>query len=211
MPIYMGDSEFQQDDPARRAYGGGAKSPDAKVHDVGREQSRLHFEATSAVASAPLLRGGSSGNRIVLAPNNVAPTGGQAVRFGVYPVAVVLFTVAYAMASLAFGWWTVFVVGAVWASIVRASDRPARLAAAGAAVGFVGLLALTGADGPVGQLAGVFGTVLPLPLTLLYIPAVIGGGALSAGGALLVCAMRAREDWGGDDRRMSVAGEPNEA
>ncbi len=115
------------------------------------------------------------------------------------------------MASLAFGWWSVFVVGAVWASIVRASDRPARFAAAGAAVGFVGLLAFTGADGPVGQLAGVFGTVLPLPMTLLYIPAVIGGGALSAGGALLVRAMRAPEDWRGEDRRTSVAGGSSEA
>ncbi len=114
------------------------------------------------------------------------------------------------MASLAFGWWSVFVVGAVWASIVRASDRPARFAAAAATVGFVGLFALTGADGPVGQLAGVFGTVLPLPMTLLYIPAVIAGGALSAGGALLVHAMRAREDWGGDDRRKSVAEESDE-
>ncbi len=133
------------------------------------------------------------------------------MRFGVYPAAAVLFTVAYAMASLAFGWWAVFVVGAVWASIVRASDRPALVAAAGATVGFVGLLAFTGADGPVGQLAGVFGTVLPLPMTLLYIPAVIAGGALSAGGALLVRAMRTPEDWGGEDRRTSVAQGSSEA
>ncbi len=133
------------------------------------------------------------------------------MRFGPYPVAVVLFTVAYAMASLAFGWWAVFVVGAVWASIVRASDRPTLVAAAGATVGFVGLLALTGADGPVGQLAGVFGTVLPLPMTLLYMPAVIAGGALSAGGTLLVRALRAWGDWWGEDRRKSVAEESNEA
>ena len=133
------------------------------------------------------------------------------MRFGVYPAAAVLFTVAYAMASLAFGWWAVFVVGAVWASIVRASDRPARLAAVGATVGFVGLLAFTGADGPVGQLAGVFGTVLPLPMMLLYILAVIAGGALSAGGALLVGVIRAREEWGGKDRRRFVAEESNRA
>ncbi|MEE8155416.1 MAG: hypothetical protein V3T53_10740 [Phycisphaerales bacterium] len=133
------------------------------------------------------------------------------MRFVLYPVAVVLFTVAYAMASLAFGWGAVFVVGAVWASIVRASDRPARLAAAGATLGFVGLLALTGAEGPVGQLAGVFGTVLPFPNTLLYIAAVIAGGALSAGGALLVRAMRAWEEWGGEDRRTSVAQQTSEA
>ncbi len=133
------------------------------------------------------------------------------MRFVLYPVAVVLFTVAYGMASLAFGWGAVFVVGAVWASIVRASDRPALFAAAGATVGFVGLLALTGADGPVGQLAGVFGTVLPFPNTLLYIAAVIAGGALSAGGALLVRAMRAWEVWGGEDRRTSVAQQTSEA
>ncbi len=133
------------------------------------------------------------------------------MRFGRYAVAVVLFTVAYAMASLAFGWWTVFVVGAVWASIVRASDRPALVAAAAAAIGFVGLLSLTGADGPVGQLAGVFGTVLPLPTTVLYVPAVIAAGALSAGGALLIRAMRAWEDSGGKDRRTSVTEQSSEA
>ena len=129
------------------------------------------------------------------------------MRFGVYPVAAVLFTVAYAMASLAFGWWATFVVGGVWASIVRASDRPARFAAAGAAVGVVGLLVFTGADGPVGQLAGVFGTVLPLPMVWLYIPALMAGGALAAGGAPLVAAIRAREDWGGQDRLRLVAEE----
>ena len=133
------------------------------------------------------------------------------MRFVLYPVAVVLFTVAYAMASLAFGWWTVFVVGAVWASIVRASDRPGLVAAAGATIGFVGLLVFTGADGPVGQLAGVFGTVLPLPVKLLYILAVIAGGALSAGGALLVSVIRAREEWAGEDRRKFVAEGSNRA
>ncbi len=129
------------------------------------------------------------------------------MRFGVYPVAAVLFTVAYAMASLAFGWWATFIVGGVWASIVRASDRPARFAAAGATVGFVGLLVFTGADGPVGQLARVFGTVLPFPMVLLYIPALIAGGALAAGGALLVSIIRAREHWGGRNRRRLVAEE----
>ncbi len=133
------------------------------------------------------------------------------MSFGRSPVAVGLFTVVYAMATLAFGWWVVFVVGAVWASIVRASDRPARVAAAGATIGFIGLLALTGADGPVGRLAGVFETVLPLPTTVLYIPAVIAAGALSAGGVLLIRAMRAWEDSGGEDRRTSVAEGSNEA
>ncbi len=133
------------------------------------------------------------------------------MHFGRYPVAVVLFTVVYAMATLAFGWWVVFVVGGVWASIVRASDRPARLAAAGATVGFVGVIAVTGADGPVGQLARVFGTVLPLPMMLLYITALIAGGALSAGGALLVGAIRGRAQWTGEDRRKFVAEGPNEA
>ncbi len=142
---------------------------------------------------------------------NTVATGGQAVRFGRYNVAVVLFTVVYAMATLAFGWWVVFVVGAVWASIVRASDRPARFAAVGATVGFVGVLALTGADGPVGQLARVFGTVLPLPMMLLYITAMIAGGALSAGGSLLVRAIRTREQWTGEDRRRSVAEGSNKA
>ncbi len=132
------------------------------------------------------------------------------MRAPVHLIAVILFTIVFAMATLAFGWWVVFVVGGVWATIVRASDRPVRFAAAGATIGLFGAWVFTGVDGPAGQLAGLFGVVLP-PMVVLYVLALIAAGALSAGGALLVSVIRAREEWMGADRRKPVAQESPEA
>ncbi len=133
------------------------------------------------------------------------------MRAPVHLIDVILFTIVFAMATLAFGWWVVFVVGGVWATIVRASDRPVRFAAAGATIGLFGAWVFTGVDGPAGQLAGLFGVVLPLPMVVLYVLALIAAGALSAGGALLVSVIRAREEWMGADRRKPVAQESPEA
>jgi hypothetical protein len=55
----------------------------------------------------------------------------------------------------------------------------------------------------VGQLAGLFGLVLPLPMVVLYVPTLVVGGALASGGALLVTAVQSREEWTGEDRRRS--------
>jgi hypothetical protein len=119
------------------------------------------------------------------------------------PIAILVLTVAFAMATLAFGWWVVFVVGAVWAAIVRKSDQPIRVTAGAATAGWVGLLVFTGSAGPVGQLAGLFGLVLPLPMAVLYVPTLVAGGAIASGGALLVSAVQSREEWTGEDRRRS--------
>ena len=123
------------------------------------------------------------------------------MRFPVHVAAISVLTVVFALATLAFGWWIVFVVGTVWAAIVRRTDRPQRDAAGAATAAWIGVLLLTGSGGPVGQLADLFGVVLPLPRILLYIPTLATAGALAMGGALLVGVLRSGEEWTGEERR----------
>ncbi len=123
------------------------------------------------------------------------------MRFRVHAAAISVLTVVFALATLAFGWWIVFVVGMVWAAVVRRTDRPRRAAAGAATTAWIGVLLLTGSGGPVGQLADLFGGVLPLPRILLYIPSLATAGALAMGGALLVGVLRSGEEWTGEERR----------
>ncbi len=123
------------------------------------------------------------------------------MRSPLHPLAILVLTIAFAMATLALGWWVAFVVGAVWAAIVRKSDQPLRVAASAATGAWIVLLPFTGPDGPAGQLAGLFGLVLPLPTVVLYVPALVAGGALAAGGVLLTTAVQSRKQWTGEDRR----------
>ncbi len=123
------------------------------------------------------------------------------MRFPVQAAAISALTVVFGLATLAFGWWVVFVVGTVWAAVVRRTDRPLRAAAGAAIAAWIGVLLLTGSGGPVGQLAELFGVVLPLPRILLYIPTLATAGALAMGGALLVGVLRAGDEWTGKERR----------
>ena len=129
------------------------------------------------------------------------------MRFPVHVAAISVLTVVFALATLAFGWWIVFVVGTVWAAIVRRTDRPQRAATGAATAAWIGVLLLTGSGGPVGQLADLFGVVLPLPRILLYIPTLATAGALAMGGTLLVGVLRSGEEWTGEERRKPRAQE----
>ncbi len=131
--------------------------------------------------------------------------------FRAYAAAISVLTVVFALATLAFGWWIVFVVGTVWAAVVRRSDRPRRGAAGAATAAWIGVLLLTGSGGPVGQLADLFGVVLPLPRILLYIPTLATAGALAMGGALLVGLLRSGEEWTGEERRKPGVPETGDA
>ena len=123
------------------------------------------------------------------------------MRFWVHAAAISVLTVVFALATLAFGWWIVFVVGAVWAAVVRRTDRPLRAVVGAAPAAWIGVLLLTGSGGPVGQLADLFGVVLPLPRILLYVPTLATAGALAMGGALLMGVLRSGEEWMGEERR----------
>ena len=111
------------------------------------------------------------------------------MRFWVHAAAISVLTVVFALATLAFGWWIVFFVGTVWAAVGAA---PAA---------WIGVLLLTGSAGPVGQLADLFGVVLPLPRILLYVPTLATAGALAMGGALLMGVLRSGGEWTGEERR----------
>ena len=123
------------------------------------------------------------------------------MRLPVHAAAILVLTVVFAVATLAFGWWIVFVVGTVWAAVVRRTDRPLRAVAGAAVAAWIGVLLLTGSVGPVGQLADLFGVVLPLPRMLLYGLTLATAGALAMGGALLVGVLRSGEEWTGEERR----------
>lgn len=123
------------------------------------------------------------------------------MRFWVHAAAISVLTVVFALATLAFGWWIVFVVGMIWAAVVRRTDRPLRAVVGAAPAAWIGVLLLTGSGGPVGQLADLFGVVLPLPRILLYVPTLATAGALAMGGALLMGVLRSRGEWTGEERR----------
>ena len=129
------------------------------------------------------------------------------MRFWVHAAAISVLTVVFALATLAFGWWIVFVVGMIWAAVVRRTDRPLRAVVGAAPVAWIGVLLLTGSAGPVGQLADLFGVVLPLPRILLYVPTLATAGALAMGGALLMGVLRSGEEWTGEERRKPVVEE----
>ena len=129
------------------------------------------------------------------------------MRFWVHAAAISVLTVVFALATLAFGWWIVFVVGTVWAAVVRRTDRPLRAVVGAAPAAWIGVLLLTGSGGPVGQLADLFGVVLPLPRILLYVPTLATAGALAMGGALLMGVLRSGEEWTGEERRKPVVEE----
>ena len=129
------------------------------------------------------------------------------MRFWVHAAAISVLTVVFALATLAFGWWIVFVVGMIWAAVVRRTDRPLRAVVGAAPAAWIGVLLLTGSGGPVGQLADLFGVVLPLPRILLYVPTLATAGALAMGGALLMGVLRSGEEWTGEERRKPVVEE----
>ncbi len=133
------------------------------------------------------------------------------MRLPVHAAAILVLTVVFAVATLAFGWWIVFVVGTVWAAVVRRTDRPLRAVAGAAVAAWIGVLLLTGSGGPVGQLADLFGVVLPLPSMLLYVPALATAGALAMGGVLLVGVLRSGEEWTGEERRKPAVEESGSA
>jgi hypothetical protein len=106
-------------------------------------------------------------------------------------------TVSWAVLLLAFvlgtafvAWWTVPVVAGFWGVVTAYSQKPWRSAALAAAAAWTLLLALSGARGPLLELAGLLGAILGVPgftvvLLALVLPALF---AWSAAG--LVSALR---------------------
>jgi hypothetical protein len=96
---------------------------------------------------------------------------------------VILFALVIAVTTMGAGWWTVAVAAAVWMRVLP--HAAVRTAAAGAALGWAGLLAWTAWHAPVGPLTQRVSSVLMLPswglvaLTLAF-PALLAATAARA-------------------------------
>ena len=104
-------------------------------------------------------------------------------------VKVLLLAELFAVATYAFGWWTVPLIAALWA-IVSRDDTPARLAALCAALGWGTLLVLDAIKGPVGEMATTLGGVMRVPAVVLTLLTLIYPALLAWSAAALVGAFR---------------------
>ncbi|HUQ20485.1 MAG TPA: hypothetical protein VM099_12800 [Gemmatimonadaceae bacterium] len=112
-------------------------------------------------------------------------------------VKFVLITEAFAVATFAFGWWIVPVFAFVLGMTLDRERGPVRYAAVCAAAGWLSLLLLDAARGPLLSLASRFAGVMKLPsivliaITLIF-PALLAWSAATIGKSLkdLVIAQR---------------------
>ena len=104
-------------------------------------------------------------------------------------VKVVLVAELFAVATYALGWWTVPLIAALWALLSR-DDKPARLAALCAALGWGTLLLLDSVKGPVAEMATRVGGVMRIPAFVLILLTLIFPALLAWSAAALVDAFR---------------------
>lgn len=112
---------------------------------------------------------------------------------------------AFALATVGLGWWTVPVIAASWGALRASGERPGPSTASAAAAGWALLLAWSATQAPVGELArrvgGIFGGGGPLFVTAtLIFPAIVAGSA-----AGLASAFRGSERRSGSQKRGSQA------
>jgi len=101
----------------------------------------------------------------------------------------VLLAEAFAVATFAFGWWTVPVIAAVYALVSQNPNR-ARVAALCAVGGWGTLLLLDALKGPVGSMASRLGGVMGLPAAVLLILTLVFPALLAWSAAKLVPTLR---------------------
>ena len=104
-------------------------------------------------------------------------------------VMVILLAEAFAVTTFGLGWWSVPVVAAVFA-LISSSDRRAMIAAGCAAGGWLTLLLLDFAKGPVGMMGTRLGGVMGLPPIALYAVTLIFPALMAWSAATLVPRVR---------------------
>ena len=104
-------------------------------------------------------------------------------------VKVLLLAELFAVATYAFGWWTVPIIAVLWALLSR-DARPASIAAFCAALGWGTLLALDVVRGPVATMASRLGGVMGVPSVVLILLTLVFPAILAWSAAALVTAFR---------------------
>jgi hypothetical protein len=105
---------------------------------------------------------------------------------------LVLLATAFAIATFVVGWWAVPVVAAIYAAISSAQRASAVLSAFAAMLGWLALLAIDAARGPVGTLATELGGVLNLKPISVYAVTIAFPGLLAISAAVIARAVTAR-------------------
>ena len=104
-------------------------------------------------------------------------------------VYVILLAEAFAVTTFGLGWWSVPIVAAIYALVSR-SERSALVAAACAAGGWLTLLLLDVAKGPVGMMGTKLGGAMGLPPLVLYCATLIFPALMAWSAATLVPRVR---------------------
>lgn len=104
-------------------------------------------------------------------------------------VLVVLLAEAFAVTTFGLGWWSVPIVAAVFA-LISASDKRALIAAACAAGGWLTLLLLDAAKGPVGMMGTRLGGAMGLRPIVLYAVTLVFPALMAWSAATLVPRLR---------------------
>jgi len=104
-------------------------------------------------------------------------------------VRILLLAMAFALATAAFGWWTVPLLAAIWGLMARGVRGAAFSAATAALIAWGALLAWGAMHGPVAELAVKLGAVMQMPpaalvvATLLF-PTLLAWSAAALTGAI---------------------------
>jgi len=104
-------------------------------------------------------------------------------------VTVILLAEAFTVATFGLGWWSVPIVAALFALLSREKNR-AGIAAACAAGGWLTLLLLDFAKGPVAMMGTRLGGVMGLPPAVLYVATLILPALIAWSAATLVPRLR---------------------
>jgi hypothetical protein len=104
-------------------------------------------------------------------------------------VTVVLLAEAFAVATFALGWWSVPIVAALWALVPGDSGRPL-VSALCAAGGWLTLLLLDAARGPVGTMGQKLGGVMGVPAFALWLLTLVFPALLAWSAAAVIRSLR---------------------
>ncbi|HVZ78858.1 MAG TPA: hypothetical protein VG818_12825 [Gemmatimonadaceae bacterium] len=112
-----------------------------------------------------------------------------------------LLAAAFAIATWAFGWWAVPLLGLAWGAVAFDSRFAGATAAWGAGLGWLGLLAWEAARGaPIVSFGGRLAAAMQLPLAALWIAEVLFPVLVAWSAATLAAALRSRRSPVADGR-----------